>query len=198
VNGENGGVDPESAEGFLATLRSGDHTAFAILVERHQDMVYNLALRMVKDRELAEDLSQETFVKVYRGLPSFKGHSSLSTWIFRIAYNVAVTELEKARHRYEAVALEEVESGMEPHGAGAGEPGGPLEEMERTEMVRIVERLIEKLDPQKRSVLTLYYQGGRSYKEICDIMEIPMGTVKTLLFRAKEELRDLYGKEGSK
>ena len=151
---------------------------------------------MVKDRELAEDLAQEAFVKVYRGLPSFKGHSSLSTWIFRIAYNVALTELEKARHRYEAVPLEEAESGMESHGTGARETGGPVEEMERAEMVRLLERLIEKLDPQKRSVLTLYYQGGKSYKEICDIMDIPMGTVKTVLFRAKEELRDLCGKEG--
>jgi RNA polymerase sigma-70 factor (ECF subfamily) len=198
VKAENGGEEPEKGEYDLGKLRSRDAGTFAAIVREYQDMVYNLALRMVRDRELAEDLSQEVFLKVHRGLPSFQGQSSLSTWIYRITCNVVVTEMQKARHRYETIALDEIESEIAYHKRGENPAAGPLEKMERAETAHLLEALLGRLEPRKRMVLTLYYQGGRTYAEIGEILGIPIGTVKTLLFRAKQELRILFEKEAER
>jgi RNA polymerase sigma-70 factor (ECF subfamily) len=196
VNSQINGVDLDRDEAFLERLRSGDREAFSTLVDMNQDMVYNLTLKMVRDRELAEDLSQEVFIKVYRALPSFGGRSRLSTWIYRIAYNVSVTELQKARHRYERTDIDEPAGEETPGMVQVSGAVDPHEELERSEMMRRVAELIEKLKPQQRLAILLYYQGERSYEEISEVMKLPMGTVKTLLFRAKEALRDLCRAEG--
>jgi RNA polymerase sigma-70 factor (ECF subfamily) len=157
-------------------------------------MVYNLALRMVHDRELAEDLSQVVFMKAHKGLISFRGGSSLSTWIYRIAYNTAVSELQRARYRYEKPEHDDtdVESSHPAHEPAAPDP---LSILERTEAAQRVRRLIDRLKPQQRLALLLYYQGGKSYIEISEIMEIPMGSVKNTIFRAKDSLRKFLGEE---
>lgn len=181
-------------------LRSRDRKAFEALVDEHQNMVYTVCLRVAKDADLAADLAQEVFMKVYRALPSFRGESELSTWIYRIAYNTAVSEIAKARYRYEVIGTEiqEESAASESDSAPAGEGGAAvfaaptqLDELERQDRMELVERLIELLNPDQRMVVTLYYQAERSYREIARIMDVPIGTVKTLLFRAKERMRRL-------
>lgn len=173
----------------LERLRSGDHQAFERLVGRHGEMIYNLNLRIVHDPELAKDLTQETFIRAYRAIGRFRGESGVSTWLYRIAYHVAMDELGKARYRFESDPLEEApadEAIEEQRGAGDTDF---LDEIERSEEIRRAVGMIDRLKPEQRSALMLYYPGGKSYREISEIMGIPIGTVKTLLFRAKEELR---------
>jgi RNA polymerase sigma-70 factor (ECF subfamily) len=188
VNSRDSANNLDDDDIFLDKLVSGDEEAFRKLVSRHSQIVYNISLRMVRDRELAEDLTQEVFVKVYKALPRFRRRSKLSTWLYRIAYNTAMTELERARYRYEMDDVEDerlqgkLDSAREFN-------DNILDKLERDELAARVESLIEKLNPEQRMVMTLYYNGEKSYKEISEIMGLPMGTVKTLLFRAKAGLR---------
>jgi len=186
-------VELEEERDFVERLVSCDGVAFARLVEMHCEMVYNLILRIVNDRDLAEDLSQETFLKVYRGLPSFGRRSSLSTWIYRIAYNVAITETRKPHYRHETMELEEAFGEYSRSTDSLDREREPLDELERMEKIETVRKHIAHLEPRQRAALTLYYQGGKSYREISKIMEVPIGTVKTLIFRSKEALRKMIG-----
>jgi RNA polymerase sigma-70 factor (ECF subfamily) len=174
---------------FLDRLKTGDRDAFNVLVADYSEMVFNLALRMVRARELAEDLTQEVFVKVFKGLPGFRGRSSLSTWIYRIAYNTAVSEMEKVRYRYETTDLDDLDSTVKSDTAFAESSGDFLDAIDRSETVQKLNHLIEELKPEQKWAMTLYYMGDKTYEEISEIMGAPMGTVKTLLFRAKSELR---------
>jgi len=184
-------------DNFLDKLVSGDGEAFRELVSRYSQIVYNISLRMVRDRELAEDLTQEVFVKVYKALPRFRKRSKLSTWLYRIAYNTSMTEMEKARYRYEMDDIEDVRLQGKLDSARDFD-NNILDRLERKELASMVESLIEKLKPEQRMVLTLHYAGEKSYKEISEIMGLPMGTVKTLLFRAKACLRAMLIDEEKK
>ncbi len=180
---------------FLDRLRSKDREAFRDLVTTFTDMVFNLNLRLVRNKELAEDLTQEVFIKVYQALPGFRGKSSLSTWLYRIAYNVAMNELAKARHRYETNSLDDPDRPASDTLTTEDERGGILGEVERSEAIERVNRQIETLKPEQKWAITLYYHGEQSYQEISEIMGIPLGTVKTLLYRAKEALREKLKQE---
>ena len=161
-------------------------------------MVYNVALKITGDGELAEDLCQETFIKIFRGLSSFRGESSLSTWIYRIVYNVSMSEMKKARYRQEGSRGENRDHGNRREQTDSHAPGAtdPLRELERMELKQTMAGLIRRLAPRQRLAILFRYQGEKSYQEISEIMELPIGTVKTLLFRAKDSLRELMRKEG--
>lgn len=195
-NSFNRGVDLNKGGIPVEKLQAGDRQAFAALVDEYQDMVYNVTLKMVHNRELAEDLCQETFIKVYKGLPSFRGKSSLSTWIYRIAYNVCVSEMQKARYRHEDSRTGDLDRGEVTISRHTSDATDPLRELERTELKQNVAGLIERLKPRQRLAIMLHYQGDQSYQEISEIMDVPIGTVKTLLFRAKESLRERLLKDG--
>ena len=175
---------------LLDRLRSRDREAFRELVTSFHEMVFNLILRMVRNRELAEDLTQDTFIRVYQALPSFLGKSSLSTWLYRIAYNVAMNELARASHRYETTPFDELPAGGRDARALRDEGVDVAGEIEEAEAVERINRLIDDLKPEQRWAMTLYYHDERTYREISDIMGIPIGTVKTLLYRARETLRE--------
>jgi len=176
---------------FLDRLRSRDGEAFNLLVSTYTEMIYNVSLRMVKERELAEDLTQDVFIKIYRALPGFEGRSALSTWIYKIVYNVALAEMEKARYSREAE--EPVDEVLErlPHEARENGEDSILGTIEKRDAVERLNRMMKALKPEQRWAMTLYYTGEKSYREIADIMDVPMGTVKTLLFRAKTKLREM-------
>ncbi len=170
---------------FLDRLKAGDQNAFSELVEEKSGIVFHLAIRMVWDRVLAEDITQEVFVKAYRGLADFKVRSSLSTWLYRIAYNTVVSEMEKARYRYETTDMDDLDS----RGTSNEAASDLLDAIDRSETVSRLNRLIEELKPEQKWTMTLYYMDNKTYEEISEIMGVPMGTVKTYLFRAKQELR---------
>lgn len=157
---------------------AGRGEAFGTLVERYDRAVYHLAYRTMRDSEEARDVAQEAFFKAYRSLRTFRPGAKFSTWIFSIAYHCCCDRLNR-RKRY---SNEELPERADP-GAGPEQQAIALDEARR------LRAAIAKLPEKYRTVITLYHLQGSQYDEIAQVLEIPIGTVKTHLFRAKEQLR---------
>ena len=156
--------------------------ALALVVRAFKRKVFGLALSYLRDRGAAEDVAQEVFIKVWKALPQFDGRATLSTWIYTITRNTSFTAL---RARRESVSLSdpEVLASVEAMGAKAGSGGA---ELEGEALMRLVERLPEK----QRQVVTLFYMQEQSHEEVAAMLAMPIGTVKTLLHRARERLKE--------
>jgi RNA polymerase sigma-70 factor (ECF subfamily) len=169
----------ENDEGSLvAAALGGRPDAFGTLVERYDRAVYHLCLRTVRDPEEARDCTQEAFFKAFRSLATFKPGAKFSTWIFSIAYHACCDRLSR-RKRY---------SSEEPPEYADAAPG-PASLAERADEARTLRLAIDGLPEKYRTVITLYHLQGRQYEEIAQVLNVPLGTVKTHLFRAKELLR---------
>ncbi len=135
-----------------------------------------------------EDLAQEVFLRLFRGLAQFRGQAKLSTWLYRITVNVANDELRRRVAWRREVSIDDPQGAWpERLPAAAADPG---EGMDRETFLGSLREAVEQLIPRDRAILTLYYQEERSYQEISDILELPMGTVKTQIHRAKEHLKN--------
>lgn len=164
--------------------QSAGGKAFAELLRRHQGKVRGLLLRLTGDRTLADDLAQEVFLRAYRGLAGFEGRARFSTWLYRIAYNVYLN------HRTRSRELAALPAGFE---AGAMAPETALS-ASRSDLRRDLDAAISALPDRYRAVVMLYYLEDVSYPEIAEILDLPLGTVKTHLHRAKRILREnLHG-----
>lgn len=159
---------------------ASDERAFAELIRRHQGKVRGLLLRLAGDRTLADDLAQEAFLRAYRGLVGFEGRARFSTWLYRIAYNVYLNHRTRTR---EHAALPE---GFE---SGTAAPESAMSQS-RSDLRRDLEAAITALPERYRAVIMLYYLEDVSYPEIAEILDLPIGTVKTHLHRAKRMLRE--------
>jgi RNA polymerase sigma-70 factor, ECF subfamily len=168
---------------LVERCRSGDDTAFGELVDLHKNLVYGLVYRMVSDRSRVDDLAQEVFLKVHRGLPYFRGEARLSTWIFRIVQNVcAAAHSRRPAH----VSLDAERPGGRKLDPGAADAAfGDLELRDR------LEKAIAQLPEPQRLLIAAHYLDGIQYEALAEAMEIPLGTVKTHLHRAKKRLREL-------
>jgi RNA polymerase sigma factor (sigma-70 family) len=158
----------------------GSGRAFKKLVERYYSLVYSVVRGIIGNRDEVEDVTQEVFIKVYRKLATFRGEARLSTWIYRIARNEAINVAKRARP--DAGPLDEADR-------LASDIPGPDRRLEQRITASLVEELLSSLDEQYRVVLELRYMGEKSYAEIAEIMEIPIGTVKTYIHRGKALLR---------
>lgn len=162
----------------------GGEKSFAELLRRHQGKIRGLLLRLASDRTLADDLAQEVFLRAYRGLNGFEGRARFSTWLYRIAYNVYLNHRTRVR---ELAALPE---GFE---FGAMAPETALSPA-RSDLRKDLDAAIAALPERYRAVVMLYYLEDVSYPEIAEILDLPLGTVKTHLHRAKRILREhLHG-----
>jgi RNA polymerase sigma-70 factor, ECF subfamily len=170
---------PEDGELVAMTLR-GNSEAFATLVERYDRAVYHLAYRTLHDAEEARDATQEAFFKAFRSLRTFKTGAKFSTWIFAIAYHACCDRLNR-RKRYVSDEM--------PDRADSG-PGPEQQAIALDEASRL-RTAIDALPEKYRTVITLFHLQGQQYEEISTVLGLPMGTVKTHLFRAKEQLRRL-------
>lgn len=177
----------------LLCLR-GDERAARELVERFQRPVFSLVYRMVRDRELAEDLSQEVFVRTFHNLERYDRSYRFSSWLFKIAYNLTVDHLRRknlptiSMHGSpDAVTAERQEATSLTIASSEELPDDLLE---AKELADHLEEAIDVLRPEYRTAILLRHVEGRAYEEIAEIMEIPLGTVKTYIFRARRELRD--------
>jgi len=178
-------VRPGPEDGELVAMTLGGHSeAFAVLVERYDRAVYHLAYRTLRDVEEARDASQEAFFRAYRSLRTFKPGAKFSTWIFAITYHACCDRLNR-RKRY---SNEEM-----PERADSGP--GPESQAIALDQARRLHDAIDALPEKYRAVITLYHLQGKQYEEIATVLGLPMGTVKTHLFRAKEHLRKLLGAE---
>ncbi|MBT9152621.1 MAG: ECF RNA polymerase sigma factor SigE [Firmicutes bacterium] len=172
----------------------GDAEAFAAIVEKYQQRVYNVAFRMTGDREDSLDLTQESFVRVFRALKSFKGDSSLGTWIHRIVNNVVIDELRK-RQRRPKVALNTDALLTTDEGEHALEISGkredtPEEQLLRMERIAEIEQALAMITSEHRLVLIMRDIEGLSYEEMAQILALNIGTVKSRLSRARIALRE--------
>jgi RNA polymerase sigma-70 factor (ECF subfamily) len=169
------------ADGDLVALALRNNPdAFATLVERYDRAVYHLSYRTLHDVEEARDATQEAFFKAYRSLHTFKPGAKFSTWIFAIAYHACCDRLNR-RKRY---------SNEEMPDRADGGPGPEAQAIALDEAQRL-RAAIDALPEKYRTVITLYHLQGKQYEEIAQVLGLPMGTVKTHLFRAKEHLRKL-------
>lgn len=170
---------------LLARLRRGDDRAFAELIRRHQDRIFDLGYRMLGDRQEAEDLSQEIFVAVHRALGGFRGDSRLSTWIFRVAKNHCLNRLQYLKRRGGG-RTDDLEESLETAGDPAA--GAPDRDLERREEQALVQRALAELDEAQRMIVVLRDIEGLGYDEIVEVLDEPLGTVKSRLHRARAAL----------
>jgi RNA polymerase sigma-70 factor (ECF subfamily) len=173
---------------------AGDTDAFRQIVERYQSKVYNLALRMTGNPEDALDIAQESFLRVFRALKTFKGDSSFSTWLYRITNNIVLDELRKRRRRPLVVMSTDAfvagEEGEHPLEFSGPESLQPEEQVVWAERRREIEQALRSISPEHRHILLLRDVEGFSYEEIAEMLNINLGTVKSRLNRARLSLRE--------
>jgi RNA polymerase sigma-70 factor, ECF subfamily len=170
---------------LIQRAQKGDHEAFAALVSEHQRYVYNLALRVLKNEEEALDLAQEAFVRAWTALPNFRGQSQFRTWLYRIVTNLCYNRLPNLRRSLNELGDDIIAEIPETDIAF----GNPVHGLEWRELRSYLHQAIDQLDENYRLLISLRYQNELSYEEIATTLNLPLGTVKTGLFRAKEQLR---------
>lgn len=183
-------------EDLIRRAANGDGGAFETLLKTYEKQVYNLALRMTDNPDDAQDVTQETFLRVWRGLPGYRFDASFSTWLYRLANNVCIDFLRR-RGGMKIVSLyggEEDEEWELPVPDPA--PCAEAQVLARLTRVQVAEAL-GALEPEYRRALTLRVINGLSYAEIAAALEVPEGTVKSRIARAREKMRRLLKKTGN-
>lgn len=170
----------------IAKVLSGDSDAYADLVNRHQRRLLGLLAHACGSKELAEDLAQETFARVYRKLHLFEGRSSFYTWLCRVAMNLLANERRKKRLENQAGR-----DGFEMTLLSSGENSAPESKLEQDELRHCLQMAIGMMDMERRAVLLLRDFDGMDYEQIAESLEIPMGTVRSRLHRARLELKSI-------
>lgn len=187
----------QTEQELVSRARAGDTAAFEQLMLDNQDRVYTLCLRMTGNREDALDLAQETFLNAWRGLSSFQGNSSFSTWVYRLASNACIDFLRKRKRRQQGESPHSLDDEEAPLPEPADPRGSPEEELERRELRRAVERGLQALPDHHRQVLVMRELSGMSYQEIGAVLDLDLGTVKSRIARARLALKKFLVQEGN-
>ena len=174
-------MDPVHERELVERCRRGDEGAFQELVDRYKDLVFALIGRTVQDRSRAEDLAQDVFLRIHRGLPYFRGEARLSTWIYRIVANVCVQD-----H-----ARPPTPASLDDGRARDRAPGSTDRRFGDLELRDRLEKAIARLPANYRLLVAAHYLEGIQYEDLADALQLPLGTVKTQLYRAKQQLRRL-------
>ncbi|WP_142783686.1 RNA polymerase sigma factor [Changchengzhania lutea] len=170
---------------YIDLVLNGDTNAYAVLVDRYKDLVFMLSIRMLKNREEAEEVSQDTFVKVYKSLSKFKGDSKFSTWIYRVAYNTCLDNLKKNKKHFNDVAINE----FTEHEVKTID--NALDKMEQDEYNEAIKSCLNLLSSEDGILLTLYYFEDQSLEEISKVMRLTANNVKVKLFRSRKKLASI-------
>jgi RNA polymerase sigma-70 factor (ECF subfamily) len=185
-------VNPDDHR-LIADCLQGRTAAFGELVRRYQDRLYHCVYRLVDNAEDAQDVVQDAFLNAYQSLDRFKGDSQFFTWLYRIAFNTSISLKRKQRV---VLALKTSRTG-----SGASEPLDPSESsrpdypLEKADQERRVQRALNRLSPEHRAVLILKDMEGQKYEAMAEILQVPVGTVRSRLHRARLELRKLLQRE---
>lgn len=191
-SGSVSGVDRDQSddERIKATL-AGDPTAYESLVLKYQDRLFNTLYRITHSREEAEDVAQDAFVQAYVKLSSFQGKSQFYTWLYRIAFNISVSRRRKKRPVLSVDHTQEL-SGNEP----IDSLPSAQERMEQQEDVQAVQSALNRLSDDHRRILVLRELEGCDYEAIGEVLELPVGTVRSRLFRARKQLKEELERSG--
>jgi len=171
-----------SDDDIIARLRKGERQVFGLLIERYKDRGFSLALRILRNRMEAEEALQDAFVRAYNGLGGFAGTASFGTWFYRILYNVCMTAVSQNKKRGETVSFDDTaltEDLTDP--AGDEDYSG----LERRDLMAHVVAALDRLPEKYSSVISMFYVQELSYPEISEVTGMPVGTVKTHLFRGR-------------
>jgi RNA polymerase sigma-70 factor (ECF subfamily) len=187
--GAHAGALMNSTEELVARVRAGDEEGFRLIFERYSRPVLGFIFDMVGDRNVAEDLAQETFVRAFRGLAALRDESKLSTWLFQIAKNVARESLRERRRTGTRVEIDDEEVFFELH----DERPTPAGQLLDKELNGVIRKALMRLDEEKRLVFTLKVLQHRSYEEIAEITGFSVSKLKTDLHRARAEMRRRIG-----
>ncbi len=171
---------------LVAASKKGDQDSFAKLVQQHQRRVFNLVFRMLQQYEEANEVTQETFLAAWQGLPSFRGDARFSTWLYRIAYNCALKQLEQ-RKRDRAIQVELQTEEMVTSSTQEQRVDAEIESRARQALVH---EQLANLPAKYRIVLVLRHLQDMTYEEMAEILTMPIGTIKTHLFRARNLLKE--------
>jgi len=174
-------MEPDHERELVERCRRGEVGAFEELVDNYKNLVFAMITRTLPDRSQAEDLAQDVFLRIHRGLPYFRGEARLSTWIYRIVVNVCMQDRGRATT---AVSLDDANARVLAP-AAADRHADDLELRDR------LEKAIAQLPAQYRLLIAAHYLRGVQYEELAEAMHLPLGTVKTQLHRAKRQLRTL-------
>ncbi|WP_219834299.1 RNA polymerase sigma factor SigW [Paenibacillus sp. R14(2021)] len=179
-----------SVEAKLARLAlKGDQRAFAELVELYQDKLYHMTYRMLYNRQEAEDVVQEVFLRVYKNLERYDATMKFSTWIYRIATNLCIDRLRKRKPVYSLDAESSDHEGLDGYAMIPSDDRTPESELLLSDTQRIIHQAIETLPAKYKSVMVLRYLEELSLQEIGDVLDMPVTTVKTRVHRGREFLR---------
>ncbi len=182
-------MKPQNADQLLVEqVQQGDKRAFDLLVLKYQHKVVALVERFVKDRTEAEDVAQDAFIRAYRALANFRGDSAFYTWLYRIAVNTAKNYLVAKGRRPPSSDLDAEEAELYYQEQGLTEQATPESELERDQVEVALQQALQGLSDDLRMAITLRELEGMSYEEIAEVMDTPIGTVRSRIFRAREAI----------
>lgn len=167
---------------YIERVQAGDTGCFACLLDRYSRPVHSLILKMVRNKEDAEELAQDVFMKVFRNLPSFKADCSFSTWIYRIAYNTAISELRRKKQEFIAIEESQIENVSEE------EVSILLGRTSENDQVEKLEHTLTLLPPEERAMIMLFYMKQKSIEELTVITGLSASNVKVKLHRIRKKL----------
>ena len=174
---------------LLMAAKAGDNEAFTLLVKAYQERVYSLAYYVTKNHHDAEDVAQEVFIKMWRALPTYRGDIP-DAWVMKIAKNTCL-DFIKQKKQVEPLEYEVAGESVERPIPDMDEQSNPPDAAVRTEQRQQVAKAIFRLSQEHREILTLRYMNGLSYEQLCDVLGVGMGTVKSRLARAKKSLQNI-------
>nr|NQU93064.1 sigma-70 family RNA polymerase sigma factor [Bacteroidota bacterium] len=177
---------------YIGRILSGDASAYAQLVEKHKEMVFTIAVKIVRNHEDAEELAQDAFLKAYQALPTFKGDAKFSTWLYRITYNAAISKTRKKKMEFSAIDEELIDNFTTDSITRS------VNGLDVDDQIKAMNRVMEKLPEEENLLLSLFYKQEKSVEDISEITGYSQSNVKVKLYRIRkrmyEEL-DIYLKK---
>ena len=187
------GTDADDEQMLIGRSRQGDMDAFGRLIEKYQDRLFNAVLRIVANRDDAMELTQEAFVRALKGIKKFKGQAAFYTWLFRIGVNLAINHRRRHRELFSSTFGRESRLGQQADPLAAmieSDEPSPLDEVQLQEEHERVLEALKTLGPNARALIVLRDIEGLNYNQIAEILDLPTGTVKSRLSRARRAIRE--------
>ncbi len=169
---------------YITQVLDGNTAAYSTLVEKHKQMVFTIAVKILRNAEDAEEVAQDAFVKAFHALPTFKGDARFSTWLYRIAYNAAISRSRKKKSEFTAINEEMIDNYTTDRVSRS------VDELSRDEQIAAVNALLDKLPEEENLLLTLFYKKEKSIEEISEITGYTVSNVKVKLYRIRKRMYD--------